>query len=61
MDLCTQVLERLLVSRYRLGPISPVAPGDKAEGSGGRGSQEGCPERRARGGIECVVSTGTQQ
>lgn len=36
-----QVLEKSLVSRYQLDPVSPVVPGDKAEGSGGRGSPRG--------------------
>lgn len=35
MDLCTQMLEKSLVSRHQLDPVSPVVPGDKAEGSGG--------------------------
>lgn len=38
-----------------------MALGDKAEGCGGRGSPRGVSERRAQGGIECVVSTGTSK
>lgn len=61
MDLCTQMLEKSLVSRYQLDPVSPVAPGDKAEGSGGRGSPRGVSREEGLGGIDCVVSTGTQE